>query len=233
MASSPHMLCWMCHPSCITFARTQLSAEEVAGRSVLEVGSLDVNGSVRPFVEALRPAVYVGVDIEHGPRVDEVCDVTQLTERFGEGHFDLVISTELVEHVRDWRTAFSNLKRVLRPGGTILVTTRSEGFAMHGWPHDYWRYEPEDMHRIFEDFEAVVVERDPEAPGVFVKARKPVRPVDGAPLSDIELYSIAVRRRSKKISKLVDFLHRPRFGSLRKQLALRDRWRRRKENRSD
>jgi SAM-dependent methyltransferase len=234
------MLIGMCNASCIAFARAQLSSNDVLGRSVLEVGALDVNGSVRPVVEALGPATYVGIDIQDGPGVDELCDVAQLTVRYGEEKFDLVVSTELVEHVRDWRVAFTNMKSVLRPGGTILITTRSRGFPIHGYPLDYWRYELEDMQRIFADFEIVAIERDREAPGVFVKARKPAIGAGGASLSDIALFSVATRNRTRNIGRPADVLFRLRFlptkvGSwaqpLRNRLAVRSRLRRMKGRR--
>jgi SAM-dependent methyltransferase len=118
----------MCNEAVIAFAERCLSAENVAGRAVLEVGSYDVNGSVRPLVEGMGPASYVGVDITPGPRVDKVLNASELIEHLGRETADVVITTEMLEHVRDWRTVVSNLKGVLRPGGLLLVTTRSAGF---------------------------------------------------------------------------------------------------------
>ena len=72
------------------------------------------------YVDSLGPARYVGVDIRIGPRVDEVVDASDLVQRIGSASFDAVFTTEMLEHVRDWRTVVSNLKRVLRPGGVLL-----------------------------------------------------------------------------------------------------------------
>src|SRR5687767_6078311 len=141
----------MCHQTCIPFARKHLPAESVRGKNILEVGSRDVNGSLRPFIEALFPSRYLGVDIVAGPGVDELCDVNSLCDRYGAESFDIVVSTELVEHVKDWRGAINNMKLVLKPGGDLLITTRSRGFKVHGYPWDYWRYEPSDMQAIFAD----------------------------------------------------------------------------------
>ena len=58
--------------------------------------------------------------------------------------------------------------------GVLLITTRSPGFKYHGYPFDYWRYTPEDMTRLLRDFEIEDLQNDPLAPGVFVKARRPV-----------------------------------------------------------
>jgi SAM-dependent methyltransferase len=189
----------MCHASCIDFVASQLSADEIQGSDVLEVGSRDVNGSVRPVVERARPASYVGVDIEEGPGVDELCDATELVSRFGAEQFDVVLSTELLEHVRDWREAVTQMKEVLRPGGTLVITTRSRGFGVHAYPHDYWRYEPEDMQRIFGDLQIESLERDPTRPGVFMKAQKPPA-FEAAHLDDVALYSIIRQERALEVT---------------------------------
>lgn len=188
----------MCNLTGIAFGETVLTRDAVAGLDVLDVGALDVNGSLRPFVEGLAPKRYVGVDIAAGPGVDEVVDASDLVRRFGSSSFDVVITTEMVEHVRDWQTVFSNLKQVVRPGGLLLVTTRSIGFHYHGWPFDFWRYEPEDMRAIFADFEILKLERDPEAPGVFMLARKPADWTENAP--SVALFSIVTGHRQLGIS---------------------------------
>jgi SAM-dependent methyltransferase len=190
----------VCGHSAIEFASRALTASHVEGRDVLEVGARDVNGSVRPHVESLRPASYLGVDIEHGFRVDELCPVESLVARYGSNRFHVVIATELVEHVRDWRAGFDNMKRVLRPGGVLLVTTRSKGFKVHGYPYDFWRYELADIRVILADFSIDTVEPDPAVPGVFALATKPLdwRPQD---LEGVELYSVVVRRRAREITE--------------------------------
>jgi SAM-dependent methyltransferase len=153
----------VCNLTGIAFGERSLKGIDIEGRDVLEVGSLDVNGSLRPHVVSLGPSRYIGVDIGVGPGVDEVVDASKLVDRFGPASFDVVITTELLEHVRDWPAVASNLKRVLRPDGLLLVTTRSIGFPYHGYPFDFWRYEPEDLHAIFGDLDIVVIERDTDA----------------------------------------------------------------------
>lgn len=160
---------------------------------MLEVGSLDVNGSLRSHVLSLLPASYLGVDITPGPGVDEVCDAGALLERFGPARFDIVVTTEMMEHVRDWRRVLDNLKGVLKPGGLLVLTTRSAGFPYHGFPHDFWRYEVDDLRRLFVDFQIEELGPDPVQAGVFLRARKPVdhRAID---LSDLRLHSMVTGR---------------------------------------
>ncbi len=184
----------MCNQSCILFGVEHLSREEIQGKRVLEVGSIDVNGNLRPNVTLLGPREYIGVDIEAGKGVDVVCGAEDIIDRFGTESFDAVISTEMLEHVRDWKRVISNIKNIVRPGGVVLLTTRSRGFKYHGFPYDFWRFEIEDMKEIFSDFEIQSLKRDGEMPGVMLKARKPhqFREKD---VSGYALYSIVTNRR--------------------------------------
>jgi len=190
----------MCNATGIAFGQRVLTADIVVGRDILEVGAYDVNGSVRPHVESLGPRSYVGVDISAGPRVDRVLDARNLVAELGRESADVVITTEMVEHVRDWPTVVSNLKGVLRPGGHLVLTTRSAGFAYHGWPHDFWRYEVDDMRRIFGDLEILALEPDPDpkSPGVFVFARRPDTYVERTP--PLALLSIITLRRQRRVT---------------------------------
>ncbi|HMC38573.1 MAG TPA: methyltransferase domain-containing protein [Acidimicrobiales bacterium] len=200
----------MCNAECIDFVDRMLGPELVEGRRILEVGSYDMNGSVRPTLESRRPREYVGVDVVPGPGVDVVCAAEGLLDRFGPESFDIVVSTEMIEHVRDWRRVIRTLKGLCRPGGMVIVTTRSRGFPFHPAPHDFWRYEPEDMAAVFSDFEAVTIERDAEShPGVFVRARRPTRLVE-TDLRPIALYSIVNSRRCADVSDLDVAVHRAR-----------------------
>jgi SAM-dependent methyltransferase len=191
----------MCNPAIIEYAKTCFLRSEVEGRSVLEVGSANVSGSVRSVVEALRPSQYLGVDTSLGPGVDEVCDIADLASRFGRDCFEVVICTEVLEHVRPWRAAVSNIKNVLGPKGVLLMTTRSKGFRYHPFPYDFWRYEVEDIESLFADVSIESIAKDPSMAGVFLKAHKPVRFVE-ANLDSYELYSILRRKRCRDVGRL-------------------------------
>lgn len=179
----------MCNASCIRFGLEAVTPEDVRGRRVLEVGSYDVNGSLRPGLTALGPARYLGVDLEEGPGVDEICDATEIVARHGEAAWDVVVCTELLEHVWDWRAVVRNLKGALAPGGKLVVTTRSIGFPYHLFPFDFWRFEVPDARMIFGDLVDLRVEPDPEMAGVFVAGVKP-EPFAEKDLSDHFVYSM-------------------------------------------
>lgn len=178
------------HASVMDFLKAHLTFDEVCGKRVAEIGSQDVNGTPRPIVLPLKPSAYIGIDYAAGPGVDVVADATSLTEKFGGEAFDIVISTEMLEHLQDWRSVVEQLKAVVRRGGLLLITTRSPGFPYHPYPIDVWRYTLDDIRKIFVDMEILAVCSDWQAPGVFIKARKP-DPFVPCDLSKIELARVA------------------------------------------
>ena len=215
----------MCSTWDLETVRNALGPSDIQGKRVLEVGSLDVNGSVRADIVALGPAAYVGIDIRPGSGVDVICDASDLVETFRENAFDVVISTELLEHARDWRRVVSNIKRVTKPNGVMVVSTRSYGVDFHRHPFDYWRYQKEDFEAIFSDTIVEDLQLDPSAPGLLIKARKP-DPFVERDLSDQALYSILRRRRQRDHNGLdiAIFMIRYRLVRLLKDL-LPKRWR--------
>ena len=99
--------------------------------------------------------------------------------------------------------SFSNLKGIIKENGVLLLTTRSPGFAYHGYPHDFWRYTPEDMRVIFSDMSIEALESDPSSAGVFVRVRKPSAYAP-RPLGEIRLTSVLpVGRRLQAPPRIV------------------------------
>lgn len=193
----------------IEFFTEEINCEEFVSKSVLEVGSKYVNGSIRPLIEKFcKPKQYVGVDIEQGKYVDKVVPADKLSETFGKDNFDVVITTEMLEHVKNWKIIVKNLKEVLMPNGYIYITTRSLGFGYHAYPYDFWRYEIEDMAKIFSDFKIISLKKDSD-PGVLLKAQKPLE-WKANDIDNINLYSMVV---GKRINYVPDKM--PIFGKLR------------------
>jgi SAM-dependent methyltransferase len=100
----------------------------ITGARILEIGSYDVNGSIR---KVFGPAGdYIGVDLTEGPGVDLVGFGHEL--QHPDGSFDLVLSGECFEHDPHWRDTFVNMVRLTRPGGLVAFTCASHGRPEHG-----------------------------------------------------------------------------------------------------
>jgi hypothetical protein len=162
------------HASVLEFCKKVIHPDEVQGKTILEVGSAFVNGSVRPQIEAMKPARYVGIDLAPGPGVDVVCPVEHLP---ADVDADLVVSCEMLEHAQDWKAAFRRMADAAR--STLVLTARGPGFPYHN-PPDHWRFVPSDLWRasLLCGLWPVYVGWDPQVPGVFLKAeRRDVRPL--------------------------------------------------------
>lgn len=119
--------------------------DKLQGR-VLEVGSLNVNGSARDVVD-----VYVGVDLRNGKGVDLVCPVENLLDHFPAGSFDACVSTETLEHVEDWKGFVKTTWALVKDGGWLVITMASVHKKRHAYPDDYWRMTEEHIRLIYPD----------------------------------------------------------------------------------
>lgn len=97
------------------------------GARVLEVGSLNINGTVRDF---FVDCDYIGLDIAPGRDVDVVCQGQNY--QAPDDSFDHVISCEAMEHNPYWKETFNNMVRLCRPGGLVTMTCATIGRLEHG-----------------------------------------------------------------------------------------------------
>ena len=92
---------------------------------------LDVGCGAGTFLQAAARAGWEGAGVEvsqtaaahlreHGFEV--FCGELEKAG-YSDGHFDVVIASEVVEHVRDPKAIFGEIARVLRPGGLLWATT--------------------------------------------------------------------------------------------------------------
>jgi SAM-dependent methyltransferase len=108
-------------------------------RCVIDVGC--GNQPFRPFIERLG-ADYCSFDVVQNATesVDHIAplDAENLPPGLHGSSFNLVLCTEVLEHVYDWRAAFANLYRLTRPGGVVILTCPFF-WPLHEQPHDFWR----------------------------------------------------------------------------------------------
>ena len=71
---------------------------------------------------------------------------------------DVVLATETLEHVPEPAVFLAESRRVLRPGGRIVLTVPFAA-RWHYIPHDYWRYTPSSLRNLLKaaGFAEVVV----------------------------------------------------------------------------
>ena len=187
----------MCNAWCFDFADL-MKRHIKSDVKVLEVGSFDVNGTLRTTLSP-KSSEYIGVDLSEGPGVDIKMDVKHLNDNFASNAFDIVVSTEMIEHCYDWQSALYQMATVLSCDGLLLVTTRSPGFELHDYPADYWRFSLDDFMKVFSPLgEILAIQSDMTLGwecGIGVIVRKQISPEDldawYSEIKKISVYSMA------------------------------------------
>jgi SAM-dependent methyltransferase len=105
----------------------------IAGAKILEIGSYDVNGSLRGLFA--NAGEYTGVDLKEGPGVDLVSFGHEIS--YPDGTYDVTISGECFEHDPHWQDTFVNMARMTRPGGLVAFSCASLGRPEHGTTRTY------------------------------------------------------------------------------------------------
>ncbi len=142
----------------------------LSGRRVLDVGC-----GVQPYRHLLAGfALYVGFDSPSRPdsagKADAFGDATALP--FTNGCADAVLCTEVMEHVPEPDTMLSEIHRVLRAGGSLVVSVPFT-WQLHDEPHDYWRFTEFGLRVILErnGFEVVALRSTNGTLGALLQSR--------------------------------------------------------------
>lgn len=88
---------------------------------------------------------YVKADVVPGPRVDRLLGSDGLTQE-ADASYDWVFSTQVLEHVPDPAAYLAECRRLLRPGGQLLLSTHGL-FPEHGCPYDFQRWTADGLVR--------------------------------------------------------------------------------------
>jgi SAM-dependent methyltransferase len=124
---------------------------------IYEFGSKQPKGQegfadLRPFFKGYN---YVGTDMENGLGVDEIQNLHEIN--LPDKSVGMCISCNTFEHVEYPRKAVSELYRVLKPGGFLIISSHMN-FRIHAAPDDYWRFTPDGFRSLLKSFESVYVD---------------------------------------------------------------------------
>lgn len=112
--------------------------------SVLDVGCGD-----KPYASCFNPGVvqYLGLDVVQSPGVDVVADENEPWPLAG-STADVVLCSQVLEHVPNLDNVLDSIHGVLKPGGFLLVTVPFI-YNFHGEPRDFRRFSAEGIRQIF------------------------------------------------------------------------------------
>lgn len=158
------------HPE--AFAWVRKHARSAA--HVVECGSRDINGSVRPLFGCDR---YTGVDVVNGPGVDVVADFADWKP---DTPVDAVVCCEVLEHAETAEALVTHALDMLEPGGRLIVTAAANPRTPHsavdgGALRDgewYQNIDPADLRRWLSSASWSTVEHNTDAGDVYAVAVK-------------------------------------------------------------
>jgi SAM-dependent methyltransferase len=127
------------HDTALTIGSLFLDTYARPPCTVVELGAMNVNGTLRNM--APKAAVYVGLDVEAGHGVDVVVKPGAPLPLASEAA-DLVVSSSMFEHDSFFWETFLEMVRIVKPNGAIYINAPSNG-QYHRYPADNWRFYPD------------------------------------------------------------------------------------------
>jgi len=114
--------------------------------------TLDVGCGTKPYEKFFASSEYVGLEIETTlnkelKKADFFYDGN--TFPFGNSEFDSVVCNQVLEHVFNPDDFLSEINRVLKPGGKLLLTVPFV-WDEHEQPYDYARYSSFGLKSLIE-----------------------------------------------------------------------------------
>jgi len=117
---------------------------EAAGRATV----VDIGCGPQPYAQLFRGR-YIGTDIFVSPLARPALLTAGEAVALRAAVADVVISTQNLEHVEDPDLVLSEAARLLRPDGTLLLSTHGV-WVHHPDPHDYWRWTEQGLVKLIE-----------------------------------------------------------------------------------
>jgi SAM-dependent methyltransferase len=115
---------------------------------------MDVGAKHAPYRDKVPATHYLTLDIRPESGADIVGDLHDVPR--DAASLDTIIATEVLEHCYDPDRAVAEIRRLLRPGGVCVLSTRFI-HPFHADPHDYYRFTHEGLAHLFREFSTVQV----------------------------------------------------------------------------
>jgi SAM-dependent methyltransferase len=148
----------------IQFIRKEALPLMKAGVKVLDAGSGKKHEQQMRGELLATGAMLHTCDINEGPGVDFAADVSDLP--FEDETYDIVLSTQVLEHVKDPAKVVQEMARVLKPGGHLFLTT-PQSSPLHNLPWNFFNFTNLGLRLLFEQA-GLVVEKEEAQGGHFI-----------------------------------------------------------------
>jgi len=137
---------------------TRGKLDEFIKKHATNLQVLDIGSSFSPYQEYFPNRVTMDINPKFG--TDFVGDIHQMP--FKDETFEMIICTEVLEHCYNPQLAVNELRRVLKTGGKLILTTRFV-FPLHDSPNDYFRYTRYGIKQLFKEWGNIEPQAETEA----------------------------------------------------------------------
>jgi len=120
---------------------------------ILEIGSGDItlNQSAKHIIYNANSYIQTDINNSYGHQYLDITSEIKIEEKF-----DLVLCTNVLEHIFDTKDAIQNLNFLLKENGHLLVSTPFI-YPLHDEPTDYWRFTEHALKELFSDFTILTI----------------------------------------------------------------------------
>ena len=120
---------------------------------------LDIAPEIHKGVKGtFKDAIVKTLDLNPESGADYIADLCKNNqELIPNDYFDLIVCTEVLEHTKNPFFAVQEIFRMLKPGGTVAVTTPFN-FRIHGPLPDNWRFTIRGLKELFINFANVDIQ---------------------------------------------------------------------------
>ncbi|MCI0449603.1 MAG: class I SAM-dependent methyltransferase [Chlorobi bacterium] len=117
---------------------------------------LDFGCGAKPYEYLFEGYInkYVGVDVGENPKA-EINIVPGEKLPFNDNEFDIILSSQVLEHVENVEQYMNECRRVLRGGGHLLLSTHGT-WQYHASPYDYYRWTRIGLNYLLESHGFIV-----------------------------------------------------------------------------
>ena len=122
---------------------------------ILEIGSGDVsiNQSAERIFTNAKLFLQTDVNKSYGHKYLDITSEVQIEEKF-----DLVLCTNVLEHIFDVKPAIKNLNYLLKENGQLVISVPFI-YPLHDEPKDFWRFTEHALIKLFSDFKILLIKR--------------------------------------------------------------------------
>ena len=123
-------------------ATLQLRAVIASGRYAKGM-LLDVGCGNKPFLHVFKNKIkrHIGIDLPSTRHINSEIDAFASGDDipFKDNSFDTILTTSVLEHVKEPQKMFNEMYRVLKKGSYLILTTPCQ-YGLHEQPYDFFRY---------------------------------------------------------------------------------------------